>query len=283
LPELIPISFGACQGWGVNEKTPDASDGLDAQRRETAESANPAGLRGRPSSQATGDVVRQDLTQAMADLARRLQRQSDPQSVMNVIVSAVVGTIPGAEEATVSLVHNRQRVLSAAFTSDRARRFDELQQETHEGPCLDAMYQQRTVRVGDLLSDPRWPQLARKVAEELGVASMLSFQLFVHANDLGSLNLLARRPNAFTDESERVGLLFATHAAIAVADAQDLNHVAKALASRDTISQAKGILMERYKITAPMAFALLAKTSQDTNTRLNDVAEILTQTGMLGP
>lgn len=267
----------------MREETPEPTDGPDAQHREGAESAEPADRRGRPSPGATGDAVHQDLAQALADLARRLQRQSDPLSVMQVIVAAVPGTIPGAEDATVSLVHNRKRVLSAAFTSERARRFDELQQETHQGPCLDAMYLQQTVRVDDLSADARWPQLARRATVELGVASMLSFQLFVHANDLGSLNLLAGRPNAFTDESERTGLLFASHAAIALADAQDLDNVSTALNRRDVISQAKGILMERYKITAPMAFALLAKTSQETNTRVYDVAEILTQTGLLGP
>ena len=266
----------------MDKKAPDAVEGPPAQRRERVESAEPRNHRGRPSAQATDDAVRRDLTQVMADLARRLQRQSDPDSVMRVIVSSVVGTIPGAEDATVSLVQNRRRVLSAAFTSERARRFDELQQETQQGPCLDAMYEQQTVRVDDLAADSRWPELARRVTEELGVASMLSIQLFVHDNDLGSLNLLARRPHAFTDESERTALLFASHAAIAVADAQDLNHVGAALASRDVISQAKGILMERYKITAPMAFALLAKVSQDTNRKLHDVAQTLTQTGRLG-
>ncbi len=266
----------------MNEKTPNAPEAPEAQGRESAAGPEPVGHRGHPSAQATGGAVRQDLAQAMADLARRLQQESDPGSVMQVIVSAA-GVIPGAEEATVSLVHNRRRVLSAAFTSERARRFDELQQETQQGPCVDSMYEQQTVRVDDLAADPRWPALARRVTEELGVASMLCFQLFVHASDLGSLNLLARRPNAFTDESERVGLLFASHAAVAVADAQDLNHIGRALASRDVISQAKGILMERYKITSSMAFALLAKISQDNNTKLFDVAESLTQTGTLGP
>ena len=266
----------------MREETPDASDGLDAQGREGAESAEPADRRGRPSSGAAGGAVRRDLAQVLADLARRLQRQADPQSVMHVLVAAVPGTIPGAEDATVSLVQNRRRVVSAAFTSARARRFDELQQETGQGPCLDAMYQQETVRVDDLAADPRWPELARRATAELGVASMLCFQLFVHANDLGSLNLLAQRPNAFSDESERIGLLFAAHAAIAVADAQDLSHVTKALAGRDSIAQAKGILMERYKITAPVAFALLAKTSQDTNRKLQEVAETLNETGLLG-
>jgi GAF domain-containing protein len=264
------------------EKPPDAAEGPETSRREMGETAELANHRGRPSAGATGDAVRQDVAQALADLARRLQRQSDPQSIMHIMVSAVRGTIPGAEDATVSLVQNRRRVVSAAFTSERARRFDELQQETRQGPCLDAMYQQETVRVDDLAADARWPELGRRATEELGVASMLSFQLYVHANDLGSLNLLARRPNAFTDESERIGLLFAAHAAIAVADAQDLNHVTTALPSRDTIAQAKGIHMERYKITAAMAFALLAKTSQDTNRKLQEVAETLSGTGMLG-
>ncbi|WP_409329379.1 GAF and ANTAR domain-containing protein [Trujillonella humicola] len=264
------------------EKIPEASDGPGAERHGRAGNAGRANNRGRPSTQATGEAVRDDLAQALADLARQLQRQTDPRSVMNIIVSAVPGTIPGAEDATVSLVQNRRRVLSEAFTSDRARRFDQLQQELQQGPCLDAMYQQQTVRVSDLATDPRWPLLAARATEELGVASMLSIQLFVDDNDVGALNVLARRPRAFTDESERVGLLFASHPAIAVADAQDLTHVATALASRDSIAQAKGILMERYKITAPMAFALLAKTSQDTNRKLTDIAERLTQTGLLG-
>lgn len=40
-----------------------------------------------------------------------------------------------------------------------------------------------------------------------------------------------------------------------------------AIESRDTIGQAKGILMERFGINATAAFKLLAKVSQDTNTR----------------
>jgi hypothetical protein len=50
-----------------------------------------------------------------------------------------------------------------------------------------------------------------------GMSSMPRFQLFVRESDLGALNVLARPPGAFTDESERIGLLFAGHAAIAFA------------------------------------------------------------------
>jgi hypothetical protein len=245
------------------------------------ESAGPSQRRGWRSAQgAGGGPVEDDLSRRLADLARDMQRQSDHVAVMDVIVAAVVGTIPGAEEASISLTRRRRRVVSAAATSDVARRFDELQDETGQGPCMDSMYDHETIRVEDLAAEERWPELTRRMAEA-GVASMLCIQMFVEGHDMGALNLLARRPRAFTDESERVGLVFASHAAVAIAQAGKLNHLGVALASRDAIGQAKGILMERYKITPDQAFALLAKASQDTNRKLSEVAEFLTQTGVL--
>jgi GAF domain-containing protein len=240
----------------------------------------PSDRRGRPSSQAGATAAGHDLSQLLADLARDMQRQGSSAQVMDLIVSAAVATVPGAEAASISLVERRRRVVSAAATGDMPRRFDDLQQQTRQGPCLDAMYEHETMRVDDLAEESRWPELARR-ARELGVAGVLCFQLFVSGDDLGALNLLASRPRAFTDESERVGLLFASHAAVAVAQAQKLNHLSTALSSRDLIGQAKGVLMERYKITADQAFALLAKASQDTNHKLIEVAEYLTQTGVL--
>lgn len=98
----------------------------------------------------------------------------------------------------------------------------------------------------DLATDGRWPMLSARVGE-LGARSMVCFQLFVTGNTLGSLNVLASDPGVFSDDSERVGLLFASHAAIALADAQELEHVRWALTNRDVIGQAKGILMERFR------------------------------------
>ena len=49
----------------------------------------------------------------------------------------------------------------------------------------------------------------------------------------------------------------------------------RAIASRDTIGQAKGMLMERFSIDADAAFGLLARLSQETNTRVEQVARML--------
>ena len=53
------------------------------------------------------------------------------------------------------------------------------------------------------------------------------------------------------------------------------------LVSRDRIGQAKGILMERYKISGERAFLLLTRVSQHSNRKLNEVAEELVRTGTI--
>ena len=238
--------------------------------------------RGQPSAQDTGTTAALDeLARRLAEAARGMQQQTDPQQVLDRVVSLAVAMVPGADEATITMADARRRqVYSAAATGELAAWFDVLQNETGEGPCLKAMRHQQTVRVDDLAADPRWPVLGPRAGER-GVGSMLCLQLFVHEDTLGALDLLAHERSAFTDESEHIGLLLASHAAIAVADAQRLEHAAIALVTRDVIGQAKGILMERFKITAEQAFDVLAKVSQDTNRKLHAVADELTRTGTL--
>lgn len=84
---------------------------------------------------------------------------------------------------------------------------------------LDAVYEQQTVRLSDGRAEQRWPQFTQRVAE-LGVGSMLSCRLYVSGDNLGALNLYNNSPAAFGDESEHVGLLLASHAAVAMAGAQ---------------------------------------------------------------
>jgi AmiR/NasT family two-component response regulator len=53
------------------------------------------------------------------------------------------------------------------------------------------------------------------------------------------------------------------------------------LLSRDVIGQAKGILMERLKVTPEDAFDLLRRASQQLNIKLREVARGLAETGGL--
>lgn len=111
-------------------------------------------------------------------------------------------------------------------------------------------------------------------------ASSLSVQLWVEGGNLGALNFYRARVNTFDDESEQVGLLFASHAAVAFAGAQDMHHMREAEVTRDLIGQAKRILMERYKVTSDQAVRMLVKVSNDNNRALRSVAQDLVATGL---
>ena len=169
---------------------------------------------------------------------------------------------------------------SRSPSTELAARIDALQSEVGEGPCLDAVFRERLVRVPNMSSETRWPRFAARAAGA-GAASMLALQLWVEDDDLGALNLYSTQPDAFDEESEQIGLLFVSHAAVAMACAQKQDEMVAGVAPRDLIGQAKGILMERHKIDAVQAFALLVRSSQHRNRKLRDVAEELALTGHL--
>jgi GAF domain-containing protein len=104
---------------------------------------------------------------------------------------------------------------------------------------------------------------------------MLSFRLFISTENLGVLNLYSDTPHAFSDESLAVGKILAQHAAVAMKGVATEEQLQGAVASRDIIGQAKGILMNRDNLTGLQAFATLIRASQETNVRLADVARLL--------
>jgi AmiR/NasT family two-component response regulator len=102
------------------------------------------------------------------------------------------------------------------------------------------------------------------------------------------LNVYARTAQAFTDDDRSALVEFAAYAGAAqtnmdaLQDCRDLaENLQKAMEFRSVIEQAKGILIERYKLTADQAFRLLVDASMHTNRKVRDVAENLVLTGEL--
>lgn len=213
-----------------------------------------------------------DFGQRMASVARALRREhSDPDRTLLAITESAVMNVPAAESASITTVLRGQFVHSAALAGELAAECDALQETLREGPCLESAIEQRTIRIDDMDSDDRWPRFAAE-ASRLGVKSMICFQLYVEGYNFGALNLHSTRVRAFGEDAESIGALFAAHAAIAFSSAREEQQIRAALTTRDVIGQAKGMLMERYGLGAQAAFALLSKLSQDTNTRLADLA-----------
>lgn len=221
----------------------------------------------------------QELSAQLSDLARSIHDE-ESDVILATVVRAAVELIPGAEHASLSVVRGKRSIVSHSPTGSLPEKLDRAQTDLGEGPCLEAIYEESTVRVPDMTVEDRWPQFAAQAVDS-GIGSMLAFQLYVEDDNLGALNLYSGEVGAFTGQSEFVGHSLASHAAIALADAQKLNQLHQAVASRDVIGQAKGILMERHKITGHQAFLVLAKASSNTNTKLQEIADTLVNTGEL--
>ena len=224
------------------------------------------------------------LREAMTDLTHRFAHPTNVDDILLGITTAAVSLIDGVESSDVLLIEHSEEFRSAATTSALAADLDGIQYRHGEGPCIDAAVGETMALSNDLRNDDRWPRFA-SAAVEAGVHSVLSFQLYTHQRQPGcraALNLFSTRPGAFDSDAQAIGAMLATHAAI-VLIAQDREaQFQSALASRDAIGQAKGMIMERFQVDAVRAFELLKKLSQDTNTRLVDVAAQIVASGPPG-
>ncbi len=224
-----------------------------------------------------------ELAMKVAEIVRVLLAPGNVREALTRIAALSVTAIDGCQEAGLC---NTDGVADHAQTSAILTELDELQNTLGEGPCIDAFSGQDSVYAADLAEDARWPRFG-PLAVRAGMRSVIAYRLFTTTDTVGALHMYSGVPNAFSATDRALGMIFASHAAMAldVARREDAHQVRganlqAALVSRDIIGQAQGILMERELIAADRAFDLLRTSSQNLNVRLRDIAQKLVDTGL---
>ncbi|MFG1660770.1 ANTAR domain-containing protein [Micromonospora chersina] len=207
-----------------------------------------------------GEVGLDDVLQRVAELAKRV--------------------LPTPVEVWVTLVRGGTG-RTAASTHDLARGMNERQYAQRRHLCLDAVASGDILPVPDLATEDRWPDRTER-GLKTGVGSSVSIGLPVQEAVVGTLNVYARTPHAFDDDTITVLKTFAAYAAVALANAHLYDSTAtlaqqmqEAMASRAAIEQAKGIIMAERHCTPTEAFAILTKVSQDSSAKVRDAAQAL--------
>ena len=215
----------------------------------------------------------------IAEIVQELYGRDDVDSdtVIAELAEHAAVEVPGAQYAGVTVTRNGRHIDTPAATHKWPILLDEIQQRHRQGPCLSAAWEEKTIHVRDLETDERFPLYARDVLAETPIRSVMSFQMWIAGETMGALNVYAETPNVFDEKTRAVGLVFAAHSSVAWNAARRDEQFKKALASRDVIGQAKGMLMERYGVNAIQAFDLLRKLSQDSNTPLIQIATDLVE------
>jgi GAF domain-containing protein len=225
--------------------------------------------------------------QALERLGSLSLRTVSMEELLQTIADLAKTVMPGNPEASVLLLV-KGRPTTVASTGKLATDLDETQYERGHGPCLHAARTGEQTEIADTRTDSRWQDYMPRAVEH-GNLSSLSTPLVIDDEEVtGALNVYARRSRAFDEDSRTAATRFAPYAAVAAGNlhaylsARDrADNLQIALEARGVIDQAKGILMDRHKLTADQAFQVLTQMSMKTNRKLREIADDLVHTGEL--
>ncbi len=223
---------------------------------------------------------------AIAELGRLLLDDGDVDQTLQRVVDTASHAIGGCDMASVTLLRGTKPA-TVVFTEPAVPEMDAVQYAAGDGPCLDAMRELRTVRFDASRAEPRWSAFTGATRAQ-GVLSALALPLIVRGEATGALNLYAEATDAFDASAEAFGELLARQASVTLANAKlyqtardAMAHLEEALATRDVIGQAKGILMNSFGLTAEQAFDRLRHESQTRNIKLRELADRIAYTGAM--
>jgi len=212
-------------------------------------------------------------TEELTTAARRLAEQLKPgdlDETLRGITAAAVEVLPDVHMASITVRHADGRLETSAPTDEVLYAVDAAQYELQEGPCYETATNVAHVTAPQLARDDRFPRY-RRVALDAGIQAQAGIRLFDSARSNGALNLYSHRPGAFEDLGF-LAALFAHQSAMALAFAREIENLRSAVATRQLIGQAVGIVMQRYQLNDESAFAFLSRLSQNSNVKLRDVA-----------
>lgn len=219
-----------------------------------------------------------ELTTVFAHLHGMLLSQEDAGAAVGRLARVAHRMFPGATGAGVSLLDGDGARISTASTGPDVEAADALQYELATGPCLSAWATRAPQRIEDTTTDPRWASWSAAAAEA-GIRSVLSAPLIHQGRALGAMKVYAAAPSVFGEAEQRQLELMAETAATLLGSAQPVaapvrlsGSLTTALASRETIALAAGVLMAREHLAPEAARTMLLERARSEGRRVAEVA-----------
>jgi GAF domain-containing protein len=179
------------------------------------------------------------------------------------------------------LIERGRKPVIAATTAPVIEDLYRMQLAAGAGPLMASLESNQPVFVSDTATDDQWPAEWRALACSIGIRSILHLPLMPTDHPVGVLSFFSEQPDGFDSDDLAIGHILARHASVAVANARSEESLAQAVDARKLVGQAMGILMERFDLDGDRAFEVLRRYSQDSNTKLRDVAQELIDTRKL--
>lgn len=142
-------------------------------------------------------VVADRLSDVLSEFARTLASDFPIQHILDHLVDRIVHVLP-IDAAGVTLISPRSDPHYIAASDERALRYERLQTELGQGPCLAAYETDEAILIQDLAEDDRFPLFAQRALTE-GLVAVFTFPLRDGAAGLGALDLYRDTPGPLSD------------------------------------------------------------------------------------
>jgi diguanylate cyclase (GGDEF)-like protein len=163
-------------------------------------------------------VLKEDLSEVLSEFARTMVTDFPIQGILDHLVKRIVDILP-VTAAGVTLISPGLEPQYVAASDPSALRYEKLQTELGEGPCLEAFHSGEAVAVADLRLEERFPVFGpRAVASGLG--AVFTFPLRHKALQLGALYLYRETSGALTPQSMKAAQTLADVATAYLINAQ---------------------------------------------------------------
>ena len=180
------------------------------------------------------------LADLLSEFARTLVTDFPIQAILDHLVDRIVDVLP-ISAAGVTLIAPGMHPRYVAASDEAALRFEQLQTELAEGPCIAAYDTGKAVAVPDLRVDDRFPTFAPRAVEE-GLLAVFTFPLRQGDNQLGALDMYRDVPGPLDAGAMMAAQTLADVAAAyllnaqARADLQASSDLAREIALHDTLT-----------------------------------------------
>jgi diguanylate cyclase (GGDEF)-like protein len=132
------------------------------------------------------------LSDVLSEFARTLVTDFPIQAILDHLVGRIVDVLP-VTGAGVSLISPGEDPWYVAASDEMALRFEKLQSELGQGPCVAAYESGEAVSIPDLSKDDRFPEFGAAAVDE-GLRAIFTFPLRQGQQQLGALDLYRDRP-----------------------------------------------------------------------------------------
>ena len=143
-------------------------------------------------------VHQKKLALVLSEFARTLGTDFPIQGILDHLVGVIVEILP-VSSAGVTIISPGAKPQYLAASDDAAMRYENLQTELFEGPCLVAYESGQAVSIPDLRADLRFPRFG-PMARAVGLGAVFTFPLRQDDMQLGALDLYREAPGHLSSD-----------------------------------------------------------------------------------